>query len=73
MTRIATISIFCFFATGAFAQDKPTFSEQLACRSDAQQFCAEHVGKPPEMFGCLKANKTKLSDSCRKVVEARGG
>jgi hypothetical protein len=45
----------------------------MACRSDAGKFCAEHIGKPPQMNACLKANKEKLSDSCRKVVESRGG
>ena len=57
----------------ASAQSGPTLQEQMACRSDASKLCAEHVGKPPEMNACLRANKAKLSDSCRKVVEARGG
>lgn len=73
---IARFLFIAFFGIGvapAFAQDEPTFSEQLACRSDAQQYCAEHIGKPPEMFACLRAVKQKLSESCRKVVEARGG
>ena len=43
------------------------------CRSDASKLCAEHIGKPPQMNACLKENKAKLSDYCRKVVEARGG
>ena len=45
----------------------------MACRSDAGKFCAEHIGKPPQMNACLKANKANLSDGCRKVVESRGG
>jgi len=45
----------------------------MACRGDAGKLCAEHVGKPQEMNAGLRANKAKLSDSCRKVVEARGG
>jgi hypothetical protein len=45
----------------------------MACRSDAGKFCAEHIGKPPQMNACLKENKAKLSDGCRKVVESRGG
>jgi hypothetical protein len=57
----------------AEAQSGPTPQEQMACRSDAGKFCAEHIGKPPQMNACLKANKTKLSDGCRKVVESRGG
>ena len=40
---------------------------------DAGKFCAEHIGKPPQMNACLRANKAKLSDACRKVVESHGG
>lgn len=57
----------------ASAQSGPTLQEQMACRSDAGKYCADHVGKPPQMNACLRANKDKLSESCRKVVEARGG
>jgi hypothetical protein len=57
----------------ALAQSGPSLQEQMACRSDASKFCAEHVGKPPQMNACLRDNKTKLSDACRKVVESHGG
>jgi hypothetical protein len=60
-------------AASAGAQSGPNPQEQMACRSDAGKFCAEHIGKPPQMNACLRENKTKLSDSCRKVVESRGG
>ncbi|MFO1114687.1 MAG: cysteine rich repeat-containing protein [Beijerinckiaceae bacterium] len=73
MSKLLFVALIFIGAAPALAQDKPTFSEQLACRSDAQQYCAEHVGKPPEMFACLKTSKAKLSDTCRKVVEAHGG
>jgi hypothetical protein len=59
--------------TAASAQSGPNREEQMACRSDAGKFCAEHIGKPPQMNACLRENKAKLSDSCRKVVESRGG
>ena len=59
--------------TVAGAHSGPSPQEQMACRSDAGKFCAEHIGKPPQMNACLKENKTKLSESCRKVVESRGG
>jgi hypothetical protein len=57
----------------AQAQSGPSPQEQMACRSDAGKFCAEHIGKPPQMNACLRANKEKLSDGCRKVVESHGG
>jgi hypothetical protein len=47
--------------------------DQMDCRPDAMKLCSTHIGKPDEMRVCLAQNKTKLSDACRKVVEARGG
>lgn len=55
------------------AQAGPTAQERAACRSDATKFCASFVGKPEQMNGCLRDNKAKVSEGCRKVVEARGG
>lgn len=57
----------------ATAQSGPTPQEQMACRGDASKYCAEHIGKPPQMNACLRENKAKLSDSCRKMVESHGG
>jgi hypothetical protein len=71
----ASLSLILPFAavSPASAQSGPTAQEQMACRSDAGKYCAGHVGKPPQMNACLKENKAKLSDGCRKVVESRGG
>jgi hypothetical protein len=57
----------------ASAQTAATPQEKMACRSDAQSLCSEHIGKPQEMNACLRDNKSKLSEPCRKVVEAHGG
>ena len=71
----AAAALILSLATGSLAQAEsgPSPQEQMACRSDAGKFCAEHIGKPPQMNACLKENKAKLSDGCRKVVESRGG
>ena len=71
----AAAALVLSLATGSLAQAQsgPSPQEQMACRSDAGKFCAEHVGKPPQMNACLKENKAKLSDGCRRVVESRGG
>ncbi|UQR64427.1 hypothetical protein LRP30_03700 [Bradyrhizobium sp. C-145] len=70
---VLTALLLAATAVSAAAQSGPTPQEQMACRGDASKFCAEHIGKPPEMNACLRQNKTKLSDSCRKVVESHGG
>jgi hypothetical protein len=71
----ALVSLALLLASGALAaaQSGPSPQEQMACRSDAGKFCADHIGKPPQMNACLRENKAKLSDPCRKVVESHGG
>ena len=75
MMKSVYVSLVLLLAAGssATAQSGPTREEQMACRSDATAFCAEHIGKPPQMNACLRANKEKLSDGCRKVVASHGG
>jgi hypothetical protein len=57
----------------AFAASGPSMQEKMACRSDAQTFCSQFVGKPQQMLACLHDNKTKISPACRQVVDAHGG
>ena len=75
MTKSVCVSLVVLFAgiTLASAQSGPTAGEQMSCRGDAGKFCAEHIGKPPQMNACLRENKAKLSEACRKVVESHGG
>ena len=73
MNKSVFVSLVLLLAGSASAGAQPSPQEQMACRSDAGKFCAEHIGKAPQMNACLKENKTRLSDSCRKVVESRGG
>ena len=72
-SALAALVLVLAGSTLASAQSGPSPQEQMACRSDAGKFCAEHVGKPPQMNACLRENKTKLSEPCRKVVESHGG
>lgn len=72
-TSVLAALLLAAAALPASAQSGPSPQEQMACRGDASKFCAEHIGKPPQMNACLRDNKAKLSDSCRKVVESRGG
>src|SRR3954469_24861948 len=74
MMKTSVIAALLLAATAlpAAAQSGPTPQEQMACRGDASKFCAEHIGKPPQMNACLRENKSKLSDACRKVVESHG-
>ena len=76
MNKSVLVSLVLLIAGGASsagAQSGPRPQEQMACRSDAGKFCAEHIGKPPQMNACLRENKARLSDACRKVVDSHGG
>lgn len=75
MTKTVYVSLVVLLAgvTLASAQSGPTPTEQMTCRGDAGKFCSEHIGKPPQMNACLRENKAKLSEACRKVVESHGG
>ena len=72
-TAVAALILSLAAGSLAHAQSGPTPQEQMACRSDAGKFCAEHIVKPPQMNACLRDNKPRLSDGCRKVVESHGG
>jgi hypothetical protein len=73
VTVYASLALLIAGISQATAQSGPSPQEKMACRSDAQTLCAEHIGKPPQMNACLRENKQKLSSACRQVVEARGG
>jgi hypothetical protein len=73
LVYVAATMLLSAAGSQGYAQSGPSPQEQMACRSDAGKFCAEHIGKPPQMNACLRDNKAKLSDGCRKVVESHGG
>ncbi len=62
--------VFVSLSSAAFAQDAQP--HRGTCRADAEKLCAgiEHGGG--RILNCLAAQKDKLSDDCRKSVEARG-
>jgi hypothetical protein len=75
MTKACLIqlALIMTLSSAASAQSPASRQEQIDCRPDAMKLCASHIGKPDDMRVCLAQNKAKLSDACRKVVEARGG
>jgi hypothetical protein len=74
MTKAMLIPLALIVTLGSAASaQSPSRQDQMDCRPDAMRLCSSHIGKPDEMRLCLAENKAKLSDACRKVVEARGG
>jgi hypothetical protein len=62
------------FSSVAVAQDGERSQNRGACREDARKLCAgiDRSGGRGAVLDCLAGQKDKLSDDCRKSVEARG-
>ncbi len=60
-------------ATAAMAQGHAgTPQEQRACSRDASRFCRKDLGNDFAVQQCLQQNRTRLSNSCKKVFESHG-
>jgi hypothetical protein len=70
--HIALISAVAFVSVSSAALAQDAQPHRGACRADAEKLCAgiEHGGG--RILNCLAGQKDKLSDNCRKSVEARG-
>jgi hypothetical protein len=55
---------------GSSAALAQTVSERLACRGDFGKFCKGVQPGGGRVIACLSKYEDKLSDDCRKVVEA---
>jgi hypothetical protein len=49
-----------------------TAAERVACRGDFNKLCAGTRPGGGRALACLGKQKDKLSEACRKVVEAHG-
>jgi len=52
-----------------FAQGTP--QQRAACRPDVAKFCKGKGEDPGILLTCLEDNKDKISEKCRKVIEAK--
>ena len=53
----------------AFAQGTP--QQRAACRPDVVKFCKGKGDDPGVLLTCLEDNKDKISEKCRKVIDAK--
>lgn len=50
-----------------------TPAEQKACAPDVSRYCREVMNEGDlTILGCLKANRTKISKACDKVLASNG-
>jgi hypothetical protein len=69
MTRLLVLLALVLVPSAASAF---TMAEKVACKDDAQKFSSGIKPGEGRILECLAPNKDKLTDSCRKVVEANG-
>ena len=73
---LLAITMLVTATSGAFAQASNrggTPAEQKACSPDVSRYCRD-VMKEGDLtiLGCLKANRTKISKACDKVLVSNG-
>jgi hypothetical protein len=71
--RVVAFTLALMSLTGA-AQAGGTPDQEAACKPDVRKFCHR---LPPnssdgEYLSCLQANRPRLSEACRKMLESNG-
>lgn len=71
---LLVIIVVLAFSSAARAQDSERPRERGVCRDDARKLCTgtDRSSGRAAVLDCLSGQKDKLSDSCRKSLEARG-
>ena len=54
----------------AFAEDRGTLEQQMACTPDVWRLCSNQIPDTNRIVGCLRQNVTQLSAPCRAVFES---
>ncbi len=54
----------------AFAEDRGTLEQQMACTPDVWRLCSNHIPDTNRIVGCLRQNVPQLSAPCRAVFES---
>jgi hypothetical protein len=69
LLRVTTALALTLSASLALAQGTP--QQRAACRPDVVKFCKGKGEDPGVLLTCLEDNKDKISEKCRKVIEAK--
>jgi Cysteine rich repeat len=70
MLRLSLLALTLSFAVPAMAQDF-TPAQRAACKSDYDANCKGTLPGGGRVLACLQKNYAKLSDPCKKVVDAQ--
>jgi hypothetical protein len=71
IAKLALLSAFLAANVPAFAQQGGTADQRAACTPDVRKFCKSiPKGSDDSMYyNCLQANRAKVSDKCRRVMD----
>jgi hypothetical protein len=69
--RLAAIAAGFLLASGAALAQDFTAEQRAACRGDYNKFCQGTRPGGGRVLACLSKQHEKLSDACRKVVDAQ--
>ena len=76
---LASVILLASYASPSLAQTpgspdpfQGTRQEQEACRPNVTRFCKEFIPDTFRILACLQANRTRLSNACRLVLESHG-
>jgi hypothetical protein len=60
-------------ATAAFAQERGTPEQRMACAPDAFRLCSSYIPDPDRVESCLRQQTARLSSSCRALFDQHTG
>ena len=71
LLRVIAAAFFALALSTSFALAQGTPQQRAACRPDVAKFCKGKGEDPGVLLTCLEDNKDKISEKCRKVIEAK--
>ena len=66
-SSLLVATVFLGVAAPAFADDRGSVEDQLACTPDVYRLCSQYVPDENKIVACLQQNVARLSPDCHKV------
>ncbi len=67
VTTLAVAAAITALSSLAWADDRGSMEDQMACTPDVYRLCSSHVPDEDAIVACLKQNIRNLSPACQKV------
>ena len=70
---VAVVAALLWATTASAQENRGTPEQRTACAPGAFRLCGSYIPDPARVEGCLRQNKSDLSDACRSVFEPGTG